>query len=102
MTDLNAYMAHCGEPSEGAVLVFAHTAQEARKLAHPVISDWNDGGFISVRAKRLRKHLDWINSMRRSDKPHVIDDPFICPNCEKWGAPMRAGKCAFCADEEAA
>jgi hypothetical protein len=49
---LKAYMVHDGEPSEKAALVFARTAQEARKLG----DGWNDvgcDGFLTVRANRL-------------------------------------------------
>jgi hypothetical protein len=49
---MKAYMVHDGDPSEKAVLVFARTAQEARKIGN----GWDDigcDGFLTVRAVRF-------------------------------------------------
>jgi len=56
---LKAYTVHDGRPDENAVLVFARTVQEAKKLGY----QWNDvgcdEGFFSVRANRLMSMDIW-------------------------------------------
>lgn len=101
---LRPYMCWCGEPSEGAVLAWAHTAQDARKLAYPAIADWTDCGFIDVRARLLKKHPDYIETMKLKDVPHVNGEPPCCPVCEQWGSPpLPEGKgCTYCGEDAAA
>lgn len=100
---LNPYMAHDGEPGEGAVLVFAPTAREARRLAWPVLTGFTDAGWIDVRAERLRDHRDYLMGLAEKNEPHVLDNPPCCPVCERWGAPILAsGKgCGNCYGDEA-
>lgn len=102
---LRPYMCWCGEPSEGAVLAWAHTAQAARKLAYPFIADWTDCGFIDVRARLLKAHPSHYATLKLSDGPHVNDCPRGCPACEQWGYPLTpdgAGCEHCCADEATA
>ena len=103
---LNPYMAHCGEPGEGALLVFARTARDARKLAYPEISGPFDCGYIDVRAELLRDHREYLMGLATEPGPHVLDNPPCCPVCERWGAPILAsgkgcGNCYGDDDEEA-
>ena len=101
---LRPYMCFCGEPSEGAVLAWAHTAQDARKLAYPAIADWTDCGFIDVRARLLRAHPAYYETLKLKDAPHVNDNPPSCAVCEQWGhPPMPEGRgCLHCGDDGAA
>jgi len=101
---LRPYMCFCGEPSEGAVLAWAHTAQDARKLAYPAIADWTDCGFIDVRARLLRAHPAYYETLKLKDAPHVNDNPLCCAVCEQWGhPPMPEGRgCLHCGDDGAA
>lgn len=101
---LRPYMCYCGEPAEGAVLAWAHTAQDARKLAYPAIADWTDCGFIDVRARLLKKHPAYYETLKLKDAPHVNDDPPTCQVCGLWGhPPLPDGKgCEFCGVEDGA
>jgi hypothetical protein len=106
---LNPYMGHTGSPADGAVLVFACNAREARVLAFGELCGWfNECRYIDVRAERLRLHVDYLATLADRDKlaagtPHVIDDPQSCPTCERWGVPpSEDGRtCLHCIDEEA-
>jgi hypothetical protein len=75
------------DPEYGAVLVWANTAQEARKLAFPTIAGWTDSGFIDVRARLLKRHPEYMQTLKLEDGPHVNDNPPCCPVCELWGNP---------------
>ena len=57
-------MAYCGDPAEGAALVFAETAKEARRLAFDTLRDWFDAEWIDTRVRRLRKHRDYLMGIR--------------------------------------
>jgi hypothetical protein len=98
---LRPYMCWCGDPAEGAVLTWAYTAQDARKLAYPAIADWTDCGFIDVRARLLKAHPAYYETLKLKDAPHVNDDPPVCPVCEQWGQPLLPdGKgCLHCGDD---
>lgn len=87
---LHPYMGYAGEPSEGAVLVFAHTAREARKVAYDCVVGWCDCEFIDVRCTRLRDDPEYLLTLAHpakleSDTPHCVDDPPSCDACEMWG-----------------
>lgn len=95
MTDIHPYMAFMGDdPSEGAILVFAHTSKEARSLAWPHICEWGD--YIDLRVRRMREHMQHLMSFYDPAHP-VIDDMPTCPVCEMWGAPIREAGCDYCA-----
>ena len=100
---LRPYMCFCGEPSEGAVLAWAHTAQDARKLAFPEVADWTGCEFIDVRARLLKAHPAHYETLRLKDGPHVNANPTCCPVCERWGYPLMTDGhgCLHCGDESA-
>lgn len=104
---LNPYMAWCGEfPEEGAVLVFARTAREAKPLGFAELSGWcSDITWTDLRVRRLRKHRDYVMGLRdpqRLDTPHTIDDPPSCERCHCWGVPLdEADVCTTCREDEA-
>lgn len=79
---MRAYMAfdrHM-EPEAGAVLVFAHTAREAHRLAWPTLYGWCTDRYVDVGVRWLREGCEHL---RRSDEPHVVHPP-ICSICELW------------------
>lgn len=98
---LRPYMCWSGAPADGAVLAWAYTAQHARQLAYPSIADWTDCGFIDVRARRLREHPAYYETMRLSDGPHVNDNPPCCKACQQWGHPPleNGGGCTYCEED---
>ena len=97
---LRPYMCWAGDPDEGAVLAWAHTAQDARKLAFPAIADWTDAGFIDVRARLLKQHVEYLQTLKLKDAPHVNDNPPTCAVCDLWGNPPHPSMtgCMHCCD----
>lgn len=93
---LNAYIySCCGYTEAGAILVFTSTAKEARIVGFGV-----DPGiceeYIDARAKRL-KMTDNLKEQMTSDKPHVIECPKSCPNCDMWWSEYSpSGLCEWC------
>ncbi len=104
---LKIYIGYSGEPEDGACLIFAHNAKEAKRIGYPVDKGWNwDSEFIDYRVTWLKKH-DWLYKEAdpvklAADEAHVIDDPKSCKRCELWGAELDAeGICTDCREEEA-
>lgn len=99
MRSLNLYMGYARDAKEeGACLVFAFNAEQARRLAWPVLNGWfDDIRWIDVVARRLRSH-DYLRDLARSGEPHVIESPPVCPHCELWGGgPVdENGRCDHC------
>jgi len=88
------------EACEGAVLVFANNAKEAKNLAYPTICSWFDTEWIGLKVKLL-KNCDYLMSEAISDQPHVVRTPKICPKCELWGTgEVINGTCPECNDPD--
>lgn len=86
------YMGFAGDPGEGAVLVFAHNAREARPLAYMGVNSLMAVDYVDVRVRRIRTHVDYVRTLGVQSKleaglPHVIDDPSSC-RCGRWGSPI--------------
>jgi predicted Zn-ribbon and HTH transcriptional regulator len=85
---------------EGAVLVFAHNAKEARKLTYDdglVVDEWIDTAVKWIRESHLFDCADKAKLAR--DEPHLIDDPPSCRACYQWGHPIDAdGYCPQCGE----
>jgi hypothetical protein len=102
---LNPYMGfdrECGAP-EGACLVFAHTAKEARVLAYGIVRGWFDSQWIDTGVRRLRD-MPWLfaeadQAKLAEDVAHGIECPATCPTCELWGLERTAeGRCIECGE----
>jgi len=99
---LKIYMAYDGEPEESAILVFAHSVKEAKKIAFPVFQRWcNDTVWINIRAKQMKdaEHLriEGDKDLMEKNIPHYNDDPTVCKQCEYWGQPInKNGICERC------
>ncbi|MCG7598832.1 hypothetical protein MHM84_03475 [Halomonas sp. McH1-25] len=101
---MNAYIAHDGEPVDGACLVFASTAKEAKRLAAPVVQDWSNCEYIDVRVGRFRNPAWLLENVADKEKlakgePHVIESPPTCNACNLWHDELFDGYCESCADE---
>lgn len=104
---LNPYMGFVGDaPEEGAVLVFAHDAREARPLAYLGLNSLSEIDYVDVRVRRMRKHLEYLRTLGDAgkiaeDRSHVIDDPRSCDRCGTWGIPIpvAGGPCERCTAE---
>lgn len=104
-TKLRAYIAYAGHPEEGAALVFARTATEAKRLAWPVIQGWMDCDYIGLRVRWLRNGADWHRDPEAEAKgePYVIEAPRVCERCEQWyedGLDGTTGLCSGCFDDD--
>jgi hypothetical protein len=87
------------DPAEGAVLIFANNARQAKQLAAgSVIAN---GEWIDLRVRWL-KDSPHLESQKLSDEPHVIDDPEGCQRCEMWGGVLNEDRqgCSFCSDDD--
>lgn len=85
------------DPIDGAVLTFANTHREAKKISFGEI---NLDEWCLMRGHRLKD--DFIFDLGDQEKikngtPHVIDDPITCKKCELWGkSKLVDGICTFC------
>lgn len=101
---MKAYMAYCCSdgPEQGAVLVFAHTQREARRISYPVLSNFTCAEWIDTTATLIKDsaYLFTCADQKKlvEDVPHVIDNPPSCVRCERWGTgPLDAsGVCEEC------
>jgi len=85
---LKPYMGYAGDPSNGACLIFAHTAKEAKAIGYGVVNSWG-GEWVDMRVNLIRNE-DYLfkeadQELLKEDKPHVIEAPMGCDDCEKWG-----------------
>jgi hypothetical protein len=95
---MNIYMGYsrAAGSEEGAVLIFANTARQAKPLAfYSVIGELCDS-YLDVAVRRLRKE-PWLFKEQLKDTPHVIDDPKTCSSCHTWGQ-SEIGEDGFCND----
>ncbi len=98
---LKAYMVYdrIGGSSECAVLAFAYSAKQARKIGWPYMADFAGSEWIDVAVRWLKNSL-WLFKQMIQDAPHVIDSPEVCPCCELWGGEIYdAGHCSYCGGE---
>lgn len=90
---LKPYMgfSRAGGSVEGAVLIFAHNAREAKKVGWgSLVYDICDGEYtdFAVRLIRDGEYLfsDADPEKLKADQAHVIESPkSVCSNCELWG-----------------
>jgi len=101
MKPLKMYMGYDGEPWEGACLIFATNAKEARRIGWSTVKDWFDTEWIYMKVKWL-KDKEFLRSEQTSDQPHVIEQPTLCDSCELWGTSLlnEQGICDDCEGEK--
>jgi len=95
-------------PAEGAVLVFAHSAMEAKRLGWRTIQEWTGTEYLNVVARHMPSEQGWLAAQEGVDlesEPRMIGSPQCCDRCELWGtAPLiqLSGEsvCETCADED--
>lgn len=96
---MNAYIVG-DDHADCHMLVFARTAQEARKISYGY--SWCDQAWshwVDWRARRLKdlpKHLIALDN----GNPQVVDDPPTCAVCERWGGHLLAYGCSLCNEPE--
>lgn len=99
---LKPYIVHVRDmPEEGAALVFAHSAREAKRMGFDTIAGWFTVSYIEIVAHRLRRHEAYLRTLATSAEPHVIESPPSCRRCELWGNPIDGeGICVICREAE--
>lgn len=105
MPALRAYTAHDGAPEEVAVLVFAHSAAQARPLAFDALRGFNgDSEYTDLRVRWIHnaEHLfakDAHPEKLARGEAHVVDNLSTCSDCMQWGEPINDdGLCPGCVD----
>ena len=104
---MRMYMAYDVQGAEdGALLVFANTAREAKVTVYPEASCLLSVEYIDLRVHWLRDNSPHLLAAADQDKlakgiPHVIDSPPSCELCCLWGdAPEYVieenGQCVAC------
>lgn len=99
---MKAYMVFsrgCG-PEDGAALIFAHTAKEAKRMAWKAscmdFESFTDLGIRLMRDTRFIIPLADQNKLK-ADIPHIVDSPDGCLVCGHWGAGLTIdGLCGNC------
>jgi hypothetical protein len=86
------------------VLVFAHSARDAKRLGWRTIKEWTGSEYLVV-ARPLPGKEGWLSEQEGVDlegEPRMIESPKACQRCEMWGrTPLNAfGVCEFCDMEE--
>jgi len=81
-------------PEEGACLVFAHTAREAKKLAYPVVCEGWGAHYTELRIRMLKSE-PWLWKLNPNNVKCVIECPPTCRYCGFWGQEMMEG-CDVC------
>ena len=91
-------------PHEAAVLVFANSAKEARKLAWPkvqydIVTEWTDLGVKWMRNEKSVWPLG-DQDLLASNTPHVVLGPICCESCGLWGCGIdNSGMCGCCGEQ---
>lgn len=91
-------MVYAFDPADGAALVFAGTAREARKLGWPTVTVWTGCDYIDVRAKRITTPS--VLALVQLDTPHVIRNPPSCSDCYMWTGEIVDGVCNICRETQ--
>ena len=91
---------------EGAILIFAHSVKEARKVGWNTLGSTLTDEYIDFAATLLR-NTPWLRDEAyglklANDQAHVIDNPKSCKECETWGMyPIgEDGLCEECRDDQ--
>lgn len=101
---LNIYMGFNSKLSsnECAILIFAKTSKEARKIGWVVMKSLHKTPWPDMAVRRLNKNLEYLYGDADQDKliediPHVVVDMRVCPSCELFGEEYNDDHCGYCA-----
>lgn len=82
---------------EGAMLVFANSAQEARKVSYGLgwfNSEWCD--WAATLQRDLPNHLKALDD----GSVQTIESPPVCDRCHSWGGHIiKDTGCSFCVED---
>ena len=94
--------------TEGAILIFAPSSKEARKVGWGTMKALLDTAWIDMTVKRLRHNLEHLygdadQSKLEAGIPHAVDNMRDCPNCglfgEHGGPIDENGHCGYCREQ---
>lgn len=94
--------------AEGAILIFAHSIKEAKKIGWRGMPGDICDVFTDMRIEWLGEsdHLftqvpQWSKSKLEKSEAHVVDNPPCCKGCNLWGYELNEqGLCETCAEDE--
>jgi len=102
---MKAYMGYSRELGvhEGAVLIFAHSVKEAKRVGWGVMSGMIADEYTDMAVRLIkddymfRQTYQWSKNKLEHDEPHVVDSPPSCKGCELWGFDLNDdGYCSDC------
>jgi hypothetical protein len=107
---LKPYMGYSrgGGSQEGAVLIFAHSVKEAKKIGYSVLSGMYVEEYIDVAVNLCKdgdhlfdKNYQWSKDKIAKGEAHVVDSPISCKVCNLWGEKLNDnGLCEDCQMQE--
>ena len=102
-----AYSRYVGS-AQGAFLVFAHTAREAKKVAWTEVKDVlvDSCVYIDLAVRMIKSDDKYLFELGDQEKlnngiPHVVDQLPSCPICLMWDSRLGDdGLCDCCREEK--
>jgi hypothetical protein len=92
--------------SDGAILIFANSAREAKKIGFPYVDNLLTFEFTDFAVNRLWDRdfvfVDADPNLVKGNIPHVIDNPTCCEDCGYFGHEKinpESGICIACENE---
>lgn len=85
---------------EGAILIFANSAKEAKKLfwKNSIMLDIDE--YIDMKVI-LIKDKPFLEKEKKYDYPHIVEFPTTCWRCDMWGEEIgEDGLCDDCRELE--
>ena len=103
MNKLKPYMGHDGDANSWAILIFASTAKEAKKVFF-FNNPSAENHYLDLRVK-WQKDRPHLLEQADPDKlaagiSHIVDSPICCKTCEQWGPPLTDNICDDCREEK--
>jgi len=99
---LKIYMGYDRKKDRRDILIFAHSAKEARRVGWPVMRGFYSTKWVEMGVERMRVNLEYLYEdadavKLKADVAHANDSPRVCPNCKQWGGGRpEGGTCTFC------
>ena len=83
-------------PGEAAMLVFANTAQEARKVSYGL--EWCNSDWTAWTATLIRDLPDHLKALD-DGTVSVVTAPPVCEQCKSWGGHPKGPGCSLCTED---
>ena len=84
---------------EGAILVVANTAKEAKKIAWQSGLCFNVDEYFDLSIRWLRNKENYEPLVKNTNVSHIVADPIYCKSCKIWGQGLdKFGNCGYCGE----